>query len=512
MLRRPRFWGLAAVVAAAACSDVLGYDDVSFDATGGGAQTGGVGGAASGGADGGGAGGSLGGAPSGGAAGAGGSPSGGGGSGGAVTGGGGSGGSVTGGGGSGGSVTGGGGSGGSVTGGGGSGGSVTGGGGSGGTVGGGGGGTGGSTGGSGGSGGTCTGGVTEKTIAAAGSPGGTPMYGAVMPSGDTAIAWANGGNVYVTRVNAAGTKLGADYSVPGLHVHGLTASSDGYGLLVARSPDHLYFVKLSTTGAVVVDKDLIGGCNQATIGCEWYSYSSTFAAEGGRLHFKGNGYVAYFPIYRRWPDNIAHTGDTLRHLDLSGNAGSGSVAGWGWGCSHSLDLRLAQNGTTVGPVCLSDCYASKSILWADSKVISSEPSGNCAGTSGAALGGFVSVASGYWLTYVSPEGRPNKDVAIAKLDTAGNVSTKVWLTSNGVDDDSAHLVAFKGGLLAAWRSGGTRTLQEVDANTGNPVGAPVTTTSAFRAKDDFFSYPNGDAGWVYGSGANLVLARYSKCP
>ena len=109
-------------------------------------------------------------------------------------------------------------------------------------------------------------------------------------------------------------------------------------------------------------------------------------------------------------------------------------------------------------------------------------------------------------------GRPNKDVAIAKLDTAGNVSTKVWLTSNGVDDDSAHLVAFKGGLLAAWRSGGTRTLQEVDANTGNPVGAPVTTTSAFRAKDDFFSYPNGDAGWVYGSGANLVLARYSKCP
>jgi hypothetical protein len=339
------------------------------------------------------------------------------------------------------------------------------------------------------------------------------MYGAVMPSGDTAIAWATGGNVYVTRVNAAGTKLGADFSVPGLHVHGLTATADGYGLLVARSPDHLYFVKLNATGGVAVNKVLTGGCDHNVVGCEWYSYSSTFAADGGRLHYRGNGYTAYFPIYRRWPDNIAHTGDTLRHLDGAGNTASGvQVGGWSWGCSHSLDLRLARNGTTVGPVCLSDCYAQKAILWADSKVISSEPSGNCAGTSGAALGGFVSVSGGYWLSYVSPQGRPNKDIAVAKLDTAGNVSTKVWLTSNNADDDSAHLVAFKGNLLAAWRTGTTRYLQEVNITTGNPMGSPVTVNSAFRAKDDFFAYSNGDAGWVYGSGANLILARYSKCP
>ncbi|GMV15205.1 MAG: hypothetical protein KJ015_04365 [Myxococcales bacterium] len=543
MLGRARFGGFSAVLLVGACSQVLGYDEVDFKGSGGAASggagatdasagSGGSGGSLGGAPSGGAAGTSLGGAPSGGAAGAGGAASGGAaGAGGAASGGtagaggtlptGGSGGTTATGGSGGTTSTGGttatGGSGGTTSTGGSGGTTSTGGsggttatGGSGGTTSTG--GTGGATGGSGGTGGSCTGGVVEKTITASGSPGGSPIYGAVMPSGDTAIAWMSGGNIYVTRVNAAGTRLGTDYSVPGLHVHGFTATTDGYAMLVARSPDHLYFVKLNTSGAVVVDKDLIGGCNQATIGCEWYSYSSTFAAEGGRLHFKGSGYTAYFPIYRRWPDNIAHTGDTLRHLDLSGNAGTGSVAGWGWGCSHSLDLRLAQNGTTVGPVCLSDCYASKSILWADSKVISSEPSGNCAGTSGAALGGFVSVSGGYWLSYVSPEGRPNKDIAVAKLDTAGNVSTKVWLTSNSVDDDSAHLVAFKGGLLAAWRTGTTRTLQELDITTGNPVGAPVTTTSAFRAKDDFFAYPNGDAGWVYASGANLILARYSKCP
>ena len=335
------------------------------------------------------------------------------------------------------------------------------------------------------------------------------MYGAVMPSGDTAIAWANGGNIYVTRVNAAGTKLGADYSAPGLHVHGFTATNDGYAMLVARGTDNLYFVKLTTSGSIASEKMLTGSCNHATVGCEWYDYNGSFFADGGRLHFTGSAYTAYFPIYRRWPDNIAHTGDTLRNLDLTGTATAG---GWGWGCSHSLDVRLAQSGATVGPVCLSDCYAQKAILWSDSKIISSEPSGNCSGSSGAALGGFVAVSGGYWLTYVSPETRPNKDIAVAKIDTAGNVSTKVWLTSNTTDDDSAHLVAFKGGLLAAWRTGATRTLQELDINTGAPVGAPVTVTSAFRAKDDFLSYPNGDAGWVYGSGANIVVARYTKCP
>ena len=504
MLGAPRFVGISAVVLAGACSSILGYDDVGFDGTGGASASGGSGGASdassggsggasggSGGASGGsggagGSGGSLGGAPNGGAAGVGGAGSGG--SGGASGGSGGA-------------------SGGSGGASGGTGGASGGAGGATGGAGGAGGATGGS-GGTGGTGGTCTGGLTEKTIAGAGSPGSTPMYGAVMPSGDTAIAWANAGNVYVTRVNAAGTKLGADFSVPGLHVHGFTASSDGYGLLVARNPDHLVFVKLSTAGAVAADKTLTGGCDHNVVGCEWYAFGGFFA-DGGRLLFNGAGYTAYFPIYRRWPDNIAHTGDTLRKLDLSGSAAAG---GWSWGCSHSLDVRLAQSGSVVGPVCLSDCYSQKAILWSNSKIISDEPTGNCSGTSGAALGGFVPVSGGFWVSYVSPQGRPNKDIAVAKLDSTGTASTKVWLTSNSVDDDSAHLVAFNGRLLAAWRSGTTRTLQELDINSGAPVGAPVTVTSAFRAKDDFVAYPNGDAGWVYGSGANLVLARYSKCP
>ncbi|MBI3200649.1 MAG: hypothetical protein HYZ29_03830, partial [Myxococcales bacterium] len=63
MLGNLRVLALSAVVLAAACSSVLGYDDVSFDGTGGGAQTGGSGSAdaASGGAAGGGAGGASGG-------------------------------------------------------------------------------------------------------------------------------------------------------------------------------------------------------------------------------------------------------------------------------------------------------------------------------------------------------------------------------------------------------------------------------------------------------------------
>jgi hypothetical protein len=147
---------------------------------------------------------------------------------------------------------------------------------------------------------------------------------------------------------------------------------------------------------------------------------------------------------------------------------------------------------------------------ADSKVISTKPSGDCLGRSGAALGGFVPVANGFFVSYVSPEGRRSKDIAVARLDASGSVQAKVWLTDNTVDEDSAHLVAFKGGLLAAWREGATRYLQELDGATGNPTGSACVVNSAFRAKDDFYAFPNGDAGWVYANGSNLVLARYCK--
>jgi len=337
--------------------------------------------------------------------------------------------------------------------------------------------------------------------------GTAPLFATAATNGDTVISWASAGQVRVARADATGALVGAEVATPGDHVHGLAMNGDSYGLLVANGADELHLVELDAAGATTVDTMLTGNSDHDVVGSEWYAYSSNFAADGGRLLFSGSQYIAYFQIFRRWPDMIAHTGDTLRFLDASGSPQGG---GWDWGCSHSLDVRLALSGGDLAPVCLSDCYAQKAILFEDSKLISSEPSGNCGGSSSAALGGLVAQGGSFWLTYISPEGRSSKDVGLAKLAIDGSLQDTIWLTDDAVDDSGAHLVAFEEGLLAAWKSEGLHYLAKLDAS-GAMVGAPVEVTASFRDKDDFWSYPNGDAGWVVEDGGSFSVYRYRAC-
>lgn len=353
----------------------------------------------------------------------------------------------------------------------------------------------------------CVEGLTSTSIAVGQSPGAEALYAAVRPDGSTVVAWSGGGSVWLTELTPQGQRKGDDLTVAGAHVHGLAVTATETAVTVARGTDELWFVKLDAGGQVAAEARLTGASDHNTVGSEWYDYSPTFAAEGGRLAAMGAGFVAYFPIFRRWPDMIAHTGDTLRYLDGSGNAQGG---GWDWGCSHSLDVRLAQSSTTLAPVCLSDCYAQKAILFEDSTVISSEPSGNCAGLSDARLGGLVAVSNGFWLSYASPEGRSSRDIAVVQLGLDGAPGQRVWLTADAADDDSPHLAPLGQGLLAGWRSGGTYYLAHLDG-AGQPVGAPKTIDGAFREDDDFLAYPNGDVGWVGAQGSELVVYRYGGC-
>jgi hypothetical protein len=293
-----------------------------------------------------------------------------------------------------------------------------------------------------GSGGTpnleCTPDAEEKTVATSGAVAG-PLYGVPMEDDGTAFAWASGGKVYVAWASAAGASAGAPFEVSGKSVHGLARGPSGLAVLVSRATDELWFVRFNAAGEVGAETKLTGTCDHAVVGCEWYSYTAQFHAEGGRLFWNGTHYGAYFPIYRRWPDNIAHTGDTLRLLDDSGAAKTG---GWSWGCSHSLDVRLAQSGTTLAPVCLSDCYKSKGISFKNDKVLFSEPSGNCAGTSGATLGGLVALVGNFYMSYASSEGRASKDIGLVRFSTTGVAQAPVWIATGAEVDDAPHLAAF----------------------------------------------------------------------
>jgi len=351
--------------------------------------------------------------------------------------------------------------------------------------------------------GPCTTGLSTVDVA---TPKGTsgPLYAAAAPTGHTVIAWADGDGVKVRRVDALGATSGLDATIAGVGVHGVAVSSDAVALLVARAPDVLSFVRVDLTGKSLADVQLTGKSDHTVVGSEWYDYNPAFAADGGRLVWSGSDYVAYFPIFRHWPDGISHTGDTLRTLGIDGASKGG---GWSWGCSHSLDVRLVPSGA---PVCLSDCYSQKAILYSNATVISSEPSGNCAGSSNASLGGFVEVTDGFWLTYVSPEGRSSRDVALVKLSKSGAPGTPIWLTADAGDDSAAHLAPFDGGLLAAYRNAAGNWLVQLDA-AGKTIGAPLSITASFRDKDDFFVWPGGDVGWVFPEGSNVHVHRYRAC-
>jgi len=175
-------------------------------------------------------------------------------------------------------------------------------------------------------------------------------------------------------------------------------------------------------------------------------------------------------------------------------------------------VRLAFNGAQLGPVCLSDCYPQKAICFDHrTAVIHQEPSGNCAGSSDAELGGLSPAGGGFWLTFVSSEGRSSRDVALAFVSNQGAVQL-YWLTETpSVQESNAHLAAYGGKLFAAWRAGGEMLAALADA-TGAVIQGPEKITADFNQQTDFVNFPNGDVGWAFGSGTELFIYRVRLCP
>jgi hypothetical protein len=347
----------------------------------------------------------------------------------------------------------------------------------------------------------CTPGLTSVQLALTPSPEG-PVRAAVTADGGTVVAWAGGGQVHVRRLDGAGNTVGADRSIAGDTVHGVAPMAGAVALLVARSPDVLALVKLDAAGAASFDVTIVGNTDHATVGSQWFDADPQFFSEAGRLAWSGSKLFVYVPIYRHWNDGVSHTGDTLRTFDVDGQPTTGP--GWAWGCSHSLDVRLSTDGATQ--ICLSDCYPQKGILLARKTLVSSEPSGTCAGRSDAKLGGLATVKGASWITLASREGRTSRDVALVKIGD----STKRWLTQ-GSDATSPHLAAFSDGMLAGWKVGGAASVQRLDAQ-GNPVGAPEAVGSlAFGTGDDFLGWPGGDAGWLVPANGGWKLARFRAC-
>jgi hypothetical protein len=308
------------------------------------------------------------------------------------------------------------------------------------------------------------------------------------------VAWeGSDGSIHVQRLDAEDQPFGDDLLVDGDQLYGLAATPDDVALLVSRPPDFMTFVKIDTSGNQLAVTNLVGGGDHGVEGVEWFG---EFAQTGRMVQRADGSYAAYHALHRRWPDGIGHQGDTLRLLTSGGAAAGG---GWGWGCSHSMDQRLADGPNGLVPICIADCYPGKGIYFNHNQAqLTDDPGANCMGGYSTELGGLVADASGFFLVYQDDSGGAH----LGAFSTTGQPVTERALSVPG----SSRLARYDGGLLLG---SGNTTLQRLDASLAD-LGGPASI-GAPLPDGDFESRSDGEVAWASAAGGTLSVVRVRVC-
>lgn len=355
-----------------------------------------------------------------------------------------------------------------------------------------------------------TGGLAARlsVTPAAGVSARGPLFGAPMPGGGATAAYEGGGGITLQRLAGDGAPFGGPVTVDGNGLYGFDASADGYGVIVSRGADALYLVGTAHDGAPRFSQRLLGEVPHDVTNNEWFGALIRY----GRLHYveRDAEWAAYYTVNRLWPDGIAHYGDQLRTF---GPDGAPRDTRWDWGCSHSMEVRLEDNGSTLGPVCASDCYPSKGVHFdhRGARLYTDEAGSNCAGGYGTSLGGVVPVADGFWVTFTATDMRASHDVALVHVGNDRSAGAPIWLTTDAVRDTDVHAARHGAGFVVAWSADGTDRIARFDA-AGAMVEGPLDLPGAdLGSASDFFVLEGGDVGWVTAPGGTLALARLRLC-
>lgn len=310
-------------------------------------------------------------------------------------------------------------------------------------------------------------------------------------TGGVLVASPSGGNITLQRFDGAGAAFGPSASVAGDGLWGVAASPTANAILASRG-DQLLLVIVPSGGGAAIETRLLGANDHTVTNNEWFGD----LLRAGRLDWNGSEWITYSTVQRLWPDGIAHYGDTLRHYAASGAAGS---VEWGWGCSHSMDVRLTHDASgALGPVCSSDCFPDKGVFFRHDTTVYLDPSGNCAGFVAQQLGGVANVGSDFLVGFTSGEGRGSIDPAVSRW-SGGTVTPPVWLSDAAGDASELHVAPFESGAIAAWIDGSDGHVVRLSA-TGAIVGTTETIpASHLSGAGDFFAYADGDVGWLVGN-------------
>jgi hypothetical protein len=333
----------------------------------------------------------------------------------------------------------------------------------------------------------------------------TPVAG--LPSGAMAFPTTTGGlataygsgTITVQRVDGGGARVGPAIDVPGDALWGVAAASDALAVLVHRG-DELHLVVHALDGAPIADTRILGGVPHDVTGNEWFGN----LLRAGRLDWTGTEWVAYSTVQRLWPDGIQHYGDQLRTFARDGTP---VATHWDWGCSHSMEVRLAHTAAGVGAVCSSDCFPDKGVFFMHRTTVFLDPTGNCMGYVQQRLGGAAAVGTGFVVGWTSATGRSSIDPAVARVGDDRSVGPVVWLSSAAGDERELHVGPYGSGAVAAWIETGGGRIVRLDPS-GSPIGAVETIdAAAIDGASDFARLSDGDTAWVVGG----EMARLRSC-
>ena len=376
------------------------------------------------------------------------------------------------------------------------------------------------------------------------------------PGGEIAIAWSESGGgdyatrAWLTRVDSAGKRLAPDVEIKGLMVKGLVRTPAGYAVLVTRSGDAVKLLQLDPLGKQIWETGVISGCPNIykEPGCtaSWF-----FGEDALVWQARHNRFAVQTAVQQNMGAQGTHQSDILSFFSADGRKLSG---GWNfaYGCAHSMDQTLADNGQAL----VSSCFADARPYEGTSAILLGEdgtapfdyrtatmratlitrayntlsPDGRYLGSK-EVLGELRPTSNGFWLPFVSEDGRRSADAGLARLRVEKGAITLeriVWLTADEEDDVEVHLIPFGTGWLAAYGNsveGATwprlrSHLVELDSEgrilRRGDVGL-LAVDGASREIKSFFNYADGDAGWVMWDRnpttyrSYLQLMRVSRC-
>ena len=358
-------------------------------------------------------------------------------------------------------------------------------------------------------------GGAEIRVPARGSAPWTTFPVIAVPRGDGAlVGWSSTDEViHLTPIDADDQRAGPDWTVPGHEIRGLVAHNDGGVALLVGRPPGMFLLRLDEQGEQLWETQLFGQ-NGTRSGAKFI----TDWPRESRLLWDGRQYAAYVGHTENFGGRGTHQGDLLWFFDAEGAKVAGeSQEGWDWGCSHSLDLRLAHNGSRLGPVCLSDSFPEKAFMFNhDEKRIKREPTGDGRGFSEARLGGWVPLRrEGFLMSFASPTGATGgqRDVGVVKVSNDSTVGAVRWLTqSPNIAENNPHLTSYGRNFLAGWTVDTKTWLAEIDVD-GAILEGPSETSTWVQSKDDFITVQGGDALLVVASEprTELMLQRVQYC-